>query len=268
MELSLNDLMSEFFAYSLVPRTAIEFSAFKRIIDIYGEQYISESGETAKERYEQGVRSLVHHRKELKQARKVGAILSLYSYYRQIGHTPDKVSYLLDYFEAIRNRRGYAHWTGESAIKHLSCKYMLCQFRRSSHLIEGRVSIASKFSSLCVRISKVVGITAIACVMATFAQAMQYYSSLEDVRAVIIEQYKTSNPNQIEVVNQFESECLYFKQSRILTKEEAEAKLSQRPVGLYECGANIGAHGLMSELRKSESYLSTVSFPLSAFTGS
>ncbi|CCO44208.1 hypothetical protein VIBNISOn1_1050034 [Vibrio nigripulchritudo SOn1] len=95
---------------------------------------------------------------------------------------------------------------------------------------------------------------------AVISQLMQYHSSLEDVRLTIIEDYKRHNPSQTDLVKRFETVCLNPDPTKITATPNDSNLL---PIGLYQCGSELGIEELLDELKKAKNSLPSVSFPLS-----
>ncbi|MGH1472686.1 MAG: hypothetical protein ACRBCS_16005 [Cellvibrionaceae bacterium] len=80
-------------------------------------------------------------------------------------------------------------------------------------------------------------------------QFSQLVMSSEDLKMNVVADWRSKNPESGELVDSFFSSCVYG--------------LNGPVVSIYQCGDDVGADGLMEELRRMNLGLISVSWPLS-----
>lgn len=95
-------------------------------------------------------------------------------------------------------------------------------------------------------------------------QLGQYIASTEDARMHTISLWNLQNPSSEHVSQIFVRECLT---SKMIDNAEISKQISgeTKPVGVYECGDNVGAQDLVIAIRKTDQSMHTLAWPLSIF---
>lgn len=91
-----------------------------------------------------------------------------------------------------------------------------------------------------------------------FGQLTQWVTSLDELRTYTLTQYQSEHQEQAELVQNFIKQCLTSP-----SKEERSLDTPSHPISIYDCGQEIGADELVSEIKRSDGILETTAWPLS-----
>lgn len=94
------------------------------------------------------------------------------------------------------------------------------------------------------------------------AEFGQYIKSVQDVRYNTIAKWASDNPMQKPLAQEFINVCIKSKPDKNLNLTW-NSVISKQPISVYDCGARIGASGLVKAVKLSDKILVSAAWPLS-----